>query len=95
MSLMNLTQETLLLYYFLAINLAAFLLYGIDKFLAKRHARRVPEATLFFLALLGGSLGAWLGMYAFRHKTKQKKFVVGIPLILSLQMIAIVWLHFA
>ena len=69
----------------IAINLAGFLAMGADKRRAARHQWRIPERTLFLLALLGGSAGSWAGMYAFRHKTRHWYFVVGMPLILVLQ----------
>ena len=65
-----------------AVNLFAFLLYGFDKVKAKRGAWRIPEATLLLVALLGGSLGALLGMEVFRHKTRHVKFRVLVPLFL-------------
>ena len=65
-----------------AVNLFAFLLYGIDKAKAKKGAWRIPEATLLLAAALGGSLGALLGMELFRHKTKHLKFRVLVPLCL-------------
>ena len=79
--------------YLLAVNLAAFLVFGWDKLMAKLEKRRIPERTLFLLAGVGGSVGAWLGMQIFRHKTKHTSFVVGIPAILVAQMAAIaaVW----
>ena len=82
------------------VNLAAFVVFGWDKFKAKyreKHpaARRVPERTLFLLALLGGSLGALLGMRVWRHKTLHRSFRIGIPLILALQILipAGIWLY--
>ena len=74
--------------YLLAINLTAFLVFGWDKLMAKLEKRRVPERTLFLLAGLLGSVGAWLDMQVFRHKTKHTSFVVGIPAILVAQMAA-------
>lgn len=71
--------------YIILINLIAFALMGIDKRRAVRHAWRISEKTLFLSALLGGSLGALLGMYTFRHKTRHWYFVYGIPAILLLQ----------
>jgi uncharacterized membrane protein YsdA (DUF1294 family) len=65
-----------------AVNLFAFLLYGVDKAKAKKGAWRIPEATLLLAAALGGSLGALLGMELFRHKTKHLKFRVLVPLCL-------------
>lgn len=73
-------------YYLLGINLLTFLVYGWDKLMAKWQKRRVPEKTLFLLAGLLGSVGAWLGMQLFRHKTKHTSFTVGIPAILLAQM---------
>ena len=75
-----------LLYYLAFINLLLFVLMGVDKAKAKRGSRRVPEATLFFLAVVGGSLGGLLGMTAFRHKTLHKSFRIGFPVILIAQL---------
>ena len=74
------------LYYLAAITLLLFVLMGVDKAKAKRGARRVPEATLFFLAVLGGSLGGIFGMAAFHHKTLHRSFRVGFPVILIAQL---------
>ena len=65
---------------FLAVNLFAFVLYGVDKAKAKRGAWRIPERTLLAAAWLLGGVGAWLGMRVFRHKTKHLRFVYGVPL---------------
>lgn len=70
-----------LLYALGAMNLLLFLLMGADKAKAKRGARRIPEATLFFLAVLGGSLGGMLGMGVFHHKTQHNSFRLGFPAI--------------
>ncbi|MCR5190559.1 MAG: DUF1294 domain-containing protein [Bacteroidales bacterium] len=86
---LNLTH--ILLLYLVAVNLVTFFIYGIDKFKSKRAKWRVPEATLLGLAAVGGSIGAWLGMKLWHHKTLHKKFRYGIPLILIAQ-IAIVLL---
>ena len=77
---------TYLLYYLAFINLLLFVLMGVDKAKAKRGSRRVPEATLFFLAVVGGSLGGLLGMAVFRHKTLHKSFRIGFPVILIAQL---------
>ncbi len=69
-----------------AVNVAAFAAMGIDKAKAKAGAWRVPEATLFLLAVLGGSVGGILGMQLFRHKTRHKTFTVGFPAILVCQL---------
>ena len=75
-----------LLYDLAAINLLLFVLMGVDKAKAKRGARRVPEATLFFFAALGGSLGGIAGMAVFHHKTLHKSFRIGFPVILLCQL---------
>ena len=79
----------ILIYYLLGINLLTFLVYGIDKRKAKKGRWRIPEATLLLLAAIGGSIGALLGMQAFRHKTKHKKFLIGVPLILLAQIVLV------
>ena len=81
-----------LLGYLAAVNLLAFTVYGVDKRRAKKDKRRVPEKTLFLLAIIGGSVGAWAGMYTFRHKTRHWYFVWGIPAILLVQVALAVWL---
>ena len=80
---------TLLSTYFAVINLIGFALMGIDKYRAKKRAFRIPEATLFIVAIIGGSIGSIIGMYAFRHKTKHFSFVYGMPFILILQIILV------
>ena len=85
---------TYLLWYLAAVNLVTFTVYGVDKAKARRGAWRVPEKTLFLLPLLGGSVGALLGMLVFRHKTKHWYFVWGIPLILLAQIALAVWVYF-
>lgn len=78
--------------YLILINCAAFCLMAEDKRRAKRRLWRIPERTLFAAAILGGSVGAMLGMYLCRHKTKHWYFVVGMPLIFLLQAGAGWWL---
>ena len=84
---------TYLLWYLAAVNLVTFTVYGVDKAKARRGAWRVSEKTLFLLPLLGGSMGALLGMLVFRHKTKHWYFVWGIPLILLAQIALAVWIY--
>lgn len=68
------------LYLYLAIiNAAALLFMLADKINAKKHVRRIPEATLLGLAFFGGSLGALIGMFLARHKTRRAPFILGIP----------------
>ena len=76
-----------MLIYLLIINAAGFILMLADKIKAKKHLWRIPEATLFLAAILGGSIGSLLGMYAFHHKTKHLKFTLGMPLILVAQIV--------
>lgn len=85
------TTRQLILIYLIAINVVTFFLYGMDKWKAKRSKWRISEATLLGLAVIGGSIGAWLGMKVWHHKTMHKKFKYGLPLILIIQ-IAIVFL---
>ena len=79
--------------YLLVVNIAAFAVYGWDKMCAKRGMWRVPEKILLLLAFLGGSVGAMVGMAIFRHKTLHWKFRYGVPLILILQLIGLIYLH--
>jgi len=73
--------------YLLLINALAFLLMLSDKISAKKKARRIPEATLLWIAALGGSLGATAGMYLCRHKTRKPKFSVGLPMLISVHIL--------
>ena len=84
---------TLYTIYFAAVNLVALIIYGWDKFCAKRHRWRVPEATLLMLAVIGGSIGAMAAMWLFRHKTLHLKFKYGVPFIFLLQIAGLVYLH--
>ena len=79
-----------LLAYLLIINAAAFLLMLADKLKAKRGLWRIPEPTLMWSAVLGGSIGTLIGMNLFRHKTKHPKFTMGIPVILAAQVVVTV-----
>ena len=73
--------------YLIIINLIAFLAMYIDKKRAKYGKWRIKEHTLFILAILGGSIGAIVGMYTFRHKTKKMRFVIGFPAILVCEIV--------
>jgi uncharacterized membrane protein YsdA (DUF1294 family) len=77
---------------FFTLNLLTFIIYGIDKLKAKNAKWRISETTLLLLAVIGGSIGAWLGLQVWRHKTQHKKFYIGIPLILTLQVVATVYI---
>lgn len=76
--------------YILIMNLAGFIIMGIDKHKAKAKKWRIPEKTLFAVSLLGGSVGTLCGMYFFRHKTKHWYFVLGMPVILILHIFFLV-----
>lgn len=73
--------------YLILINLTAFIMYGADKQKAVRHKWRIPERTLIGIAVFGGSLGALFGMMVFHHKTRHKKFTIGVPAIIAVQAI--------
>lgn len=83
---------TLLILCLLAINLLTFLLYGIDKWKAKRARWRIPESVLLGMAAIGGSVGAWVGMRVWRHKTQHTKFRYGVPAMLVAQAALLVWI---
>ena len=74
------------LIYLLIINVITFFTYGIDKWKAKRSKWRIPESTLLMMAVMGGSIGAWLGMKVWHHKTMHKKFKYGVPVIIFAQL---------
>ncbi len=74
----------------LILNVFGFIQFGVDKKRAQKGKWRISEASLFATALLGGSIGCIVGMKVFRHKTKHKSFIIGMPLILLLQIIAVV-----
>lgn len=72
--------------YFLIMNIIGYAIMGVDKSKAKQHVWRIPEATLFSIAILGGSVGSIFGMFHFRHKTKHWYFVAGLPIIFFVQL---------
>lgn len=80
--------------YLVAVNVITCLVYGIDKWKAKHARWRIPEMTLLSFAVIGGSIGAWCGMKLFHHKTQHKKFYIGVPFILILQLILAGYLYF-
>ena len=81
-----------LIIYLAAVNVVTFFMYGIDKLKAKRSKWRISEATLLWMAVIGGSIGAWLGIKIWHHKTMHKKFKYGVPAIIILQIAAIVYI---
>lgn len=88
----DISLTTILLPYLLIINVLAFLLYGIDKWKAKRARWRIPESVLLGMAAVGGSIGARLGMHVWHHKTQHKKFRYGVPAILVAQLAVLIWI---
>ena len=89
---MNYLTLNIVLIYLVAINGVTFVVYGIDKYKAVRSKWRIPESTLIGLAVIGGSVGAWLGMKFWHHKTLHAKFRFGIPIILIAQVALAWWL---
>lgn len=82
----------LVLLYLAVITVVTFLVFGIDKWKAQHKRWRIPESVLLGLAAIGGSVGAWLGMQVWRHKTQHKRFKYGVPAILAAQVAAVIWL---
>ena len=80
------------LIYLVIINVVTFFMFGIDKWKAKRTKWRIPEATMLGMAVIGGSIGAWLGMKVWHHKTLHKKFKYGVPTIIIIQLAIIVYI---
>lgn len=83
---------TLIVIYFTIINCISFIVMGVDKHKARKRAWRIPESTLFVLALIGGSLGSIVGMHLFHHKTRHWYFLYGMPAILIIQVLLVLLL---
>ena len=81
--------QKIIVIYLIVINVVTFFIYGIDKWKAVRSKWRISEAMLLGLAVIGGSIGAWLGMKVWHHKTMHKKFKYGIPAIIVIQLFII------
>lgn len=89
-------MERIFFIYLIFINITGLFLMWSDKRRAIKKQWRVPEKTLFLVSLIGGSIGTWVGMYLFRHKTKHWYFVIGMPLILAVQIaVAVKFLLFS
>ena len=88
--------ERILIIYLLLINVIAFAMYGIDKRKAMKDQWRIPEKTLLLAALIGGSIGAFVGMQVFHHKTKHWKFILGVPacMVLHVALGVLYWWYF-
>ncbi|PAB60849.1 DUF1294 domain-containing protein [Anaeromicrobium sediminis] len=85
-------MKNVIILYLLSINILAFLIMGIDKHKAKKNKWRIQEKTLFIYSLIGGVYGIFLGMKIFHHKTRKKKFSIGIPFILIINVLCIIYL---
>lgn len=85
----------LIILYAVIVNMAGFIMMGVDKKKAIKRAWRIPESTLFVVAIIGGSLGSIIGMHLFHHKTRHWYFLYGMPVILALQIILILALVFS
>ena len=81
------------LVYLLIVNALGFILMLVDKIKARKNLWRIPEATLFLMAAIGGSIGSILGMYTFRHKTRHLKFTLGVPFFLLAWIVLLIVLH--
>lgn len=86
---------TYIVSYLIIINLIGFVIMGVDKLKAKKRAWRIPESTLFVVALIGGSLGTTIGMHVFHHKTRHWYFLYGMPAILLIQIAIVVVLIYS
>ena len=86
---------SLIILYLAAVNLISLILMGADKKKAQKHAWRIPESTLFVLAIIGGSIGSLAGMYLFHHKTRKWYFAYGMPAILFIQAALVLLLVFS
>ena len=90
---LTMNYELYITAFLLSVNVIAFFMYGIDKWKAKKDKWRTSEATLLWLAIIGGSIGAWLGMKVWHHKTMHKKFRYGLPLIIIVQIALIIFAY--
>jgi uncharacterized membrane protein YsdA (DUF1294 family) len=87
---MDFSLSTLGLLYIFVVSAIALFVMGNDKFAARRERdERTPEGILFFLAIVGGSLGVYAGMFLFRHKTRKWYFVIGLPVLLVQQLLLV------
>ncbi|MBQ9990529.1 MAG: DUF1294 domain-containing protein [Lachnospiraceae bacterium] len=82
-----------LVFYLMLMNLLGLLSMLIDKKKARKRAFRIPESTLFMIAILGGSLGSLIGVHLFHHKTRHRSFTIGLPVLLVLQLLLLLLLY--
>ena len=80
-----------MIYYLIFINIVGLLSMYLDKYFAKNNMYRIYEKNLFFIAIIGGSIGSIIGMYQFRHKTKHRQFTTGLPFIIFIQIMILIY----
>ena len=80
-----------MIYYLIFINIVGLLSMYFDKYFAKNNMYRISEKNLFFIAIIGGSIGSIIGMYQFRHKTKHRQFTTGLPFIIFIQIMILIY----
>ena len=80
-----------MIYYLIFINIVGLLSIYLDKYFAKNNMYRISEKNLFFIAIIGGSIGSIIGMYQFRHKTKHRQFTTGLPFIIFTQIMILIY----
>lgn len=80
-----------MIYYLTFINIVGLLSMYLDKYFAKNNMYRISEKNLFFIAIIGGSIGSIIGMYQFRHKTKHRQFTTGLPFIIFIQIMILIY----
>ena len=80
-----------MIYYLIFINIVGLLSMYLDKYFAKNNMYRISEKNLFFIAIIGGSIGSIIGMYQFRHKTKHRQFTTGLPFIIFIQIMILIY----
>ena len=80
-----------MIYYLIFINIVGLLSMYLDKYFANNNMYRISEKNLFFIAIIGGSIGSIIGMYQFRHKTKHRQFTTGLPFIIFIQIMILIY----
>ncbi len=87
----NILFKKYILMYFVIINFITFIVFALDKICAIKKKWRYKEVSLLGLCLFGGAIGGFLAMHLFRHKTKKKVFVIGVPLMIIIQLVIVMW----
>lgn len=91
MMITNILFKKYILMYFVIINFITFIVFALDKICAIKKKWRYKEVSLFGMCFVGGAIGGFLAMHLFRHKTKKKLFVIGVPLIIVIHLVMILW----